>query len=71
MVVDGRLPDRSEGATLTELASIMDGLGCRTAYNLDGGESSAMFFNGTTLSISPGQNIRDIQDAVLVGEFKP
>ena len=69
--MDGRLPGRSEGATLAELASIMEGLGCRTAYNLDGGESSAMFFNGKTLTTSDDQRMREIQDAVLVGEFKP
>lgn len=32
--------------TLTELAEIMVGLGATTAYNLDGGGSSTMYFDG-------------------------
>ena len=46
VVVDGRSPGYSEGVTLTELAEIMVGLGATTAYNLDGGGSSTMYFDG-------------------------
>ncbi len=46
VVVDGRSPGYSEGVTLTELADIMISLGATTAYNLDGGGSSTMVFNG-------------------------
>ena len=33
-------------ATMTELARIMADLGCQVAYSLDGGGSSAMYWNG-------------------------
>ncbi|WP_024286594.1 phosphodiester glycosidase family protein [Cellulomonas sp. KRMCY2] len=46
VVVDGRSPGYSKGATMTELAQIMQGLGATTAYNLDGGGSSTMVFDG-------------------------
>lgn len=46
VVVDGRSPGYSAGVTMTGLAEIMQGLGATTAYNLDGGGSSTMVFNG-------------------------
>lgn len=46
VVVDGRSPGYSAGVTLPDLADIMVGLGATTAYNLDGGGSSTMYFNG-------------------------
>ena len=38
--------------SLYTLASFMQGLGCFCAYNLDGGASSAFYFNGGTTSYS-------------------
>jgi exopolysaccharide biosynthesis protein len=46
VVVDGRSEGYSAGATMTELATLMQGLGAVTAYNLDGGGSSTMVFDG-------------------------
>ncbi|KRE30711.1 phosphodiester glycosidase family protein [Agromyces sp. Soil535] len=46
VVVDGRSEGYSAGVTMTELAQIMVDLGATTAYNLDGGGSSTMYFNG-------------------------
>lgn len=46
VVVDGRSPGYSAGVTMTGLAEIMQGLGATTAYNLDGGGSSTMVFDG-------------------------
>ncbi len=43
MVVDGRIPDYSNGATLVDLALIMRGLGATDMVNLDGGGSATMF----------------------------
>ncbi|MBL9136499.1 MAG: phosphodiester glycosidase family protein [Verrucomicrobiales bacterium] len=48
VVVDGRTPGFSEGATLTELASFMKTLGCRHALNLDGGGSTVMMLADET-----------------------
>ncbi len=50
VVVDGRSTGYSEGVTLPELAQIMRGLGATTAYNLDGGGSSTMVFNGALVN---------------------
>ena len=54
VVVDGRQSGYSEGVTLTELAAIMQDLGATTAYNLDGGGSSTMYFDGEVVN-SPSQ----------------
>ena len=50
VVVDGRSPGYSAGVTLTGLAEIVQGLGATTAYNLDGGGSSTMYFNGSLVN---------------------
>ena len=42
VVVDGRQGGYSEGMNVHELASVMKGLGCWTATNMDGGGSSIM-----------------------------
>ncbi|MGN8245617.1 phosphodiester glycosidase family protein [Cellulomonas soli] len=46
VVVDGRSTGYSAGVTLPALAQIMQDLGATTAYNLDGGGSSTMVFDG-------------------------
>lgn len=46
VVVDGRQPNYSEGATLHELADIMLELGAYTALNMDGGGSSTLVIEG-------------------------
>lgn len=42
MVVDGRQPEYSNGASLSDLAQLMIEEGCVEALNLDGGKSSTM-----------------------------
>jgi len=59
-VVDGRDEGYSRGASLSELAVIMQKEGCLTAYNLDGGGSSSMYFDGTYVNKSTGRDISDI-----------
>jgi exopolysaccharide biosynthesis protein len=54
VVVDGRQSGYSEGVTMTELAAIMQDLGATTAYNIDGGGSSTMYFDGEVVN-SPSQ----------------
>ncbi|MHA7299065.1 phosphodiester glycosidase family protein [Pseudarthrobacter sp. MDT3-1] len=56
VVVDGRSPGYSSGVTMTGLAEIMQGLGATTAYNLDGGGSSTMYFNGELVNNPLGEN---------------
>lgn len=50
IVVDGRSRGYSKGVTLTEFAQIFKELGCSTAYNMDGGGSSEMYFNGRVVN---------------------
>lgn len=49
VVSDGRTSE-SAGLSLYELATFMKGLGVKTAYNLDGGGSSTMYFNGAVVN---------------------
>ena len=49
-VVDGRSTGYSRGVTMTELAQIFADRGAGVAYNLDGGGSSAMVFNGKLIN---------------------
>lgn len=60
VVVDGRDEGYSRGATLSELAAIMQKEGCLVAYNLDGGGSSSMLYDGEYVNKSTGRDISDI-----------
>lgn len=66
VVVDGRETGYSRGVTMTELATIMQGLGSKTAYNLDGGGSSTMFFNGQVLNQPSNGGERGTSDILYV-----
>lgn len=70
VVSDGRTSE-SEGLSLYELADFMKKIGCTTAYNLDGGGSSTMYFNGKIINnpTTNGKRIneRSISDIVYVG----
>lgn len=47
LVIDGRQPGYSLGATLRDVQDILYDQGCYIAANLDGGSSSTLFYNGT------------------------
>lgn len=69
IVVDGRT-SQSAGMTLDELAQLCVSLGCETAYNLDGGGSSTLYFNGAVINQpTDGKNSgeRKISDIVYIG----
>lgn len=69
VVADGRT-ERSEGLTLQQLANFLHSLGVRTAYNLDGGGSATMVFNGQVVNQpTDGHNIeeRNVSDIVYIG----
>lgn len=68
VVVDGRSTGYSKGVTMTELAEIMQSLGATTAYNLDGGGSSTMYFNGSLVNDPLGKNAeRGTSDILYIG----
>lgn len=69
VVVDGRT-SQSTGVTLDALAQICLNLGCETAYNLDGGGSSTLYFNGEVINHpTDGRNDgeRKVSDIVYFG----
>lgn len=70
IVSDGRTTE-SEGLSLYELAEFAKGLGAQTAYNLDGGGSSTMYFNGEVINnpTTDGKRIseRSVSDIVFIG----
>ncbi len=68
VVVDGRAEGYSRGATLAELAQIMIDLGAETAYNLDGGGSSTMYFDGDVVNQPSNGGERGTSDILYVAE---
>ena len=69
VVSDGRTSE-SEGLSLYELAAYLQSKGVQTAYNLDGGGSSTMVFNGRVVNNpTSGRSIkeRSVSDIVYVG----
>ena len=70
VVSDGRTSE-SEGLTLYQLAQVMQQLGAKTAYNLDGGGSSTLYFNGQVINnpTTNGRTIseRSVSDIVYIG----
>ena len=70
VVADGRT-SQNEGLSLYELAEFMESLGVQTAYNLDGGGSSTMYFNGQIINqpTTNGNSIkeRSVSDIVYIG----
>ena len=70
VVSDGRT-DESEGLSLYQLATFMQKIGCKKAYNLDGGGSSTMVFNGNIINnpTTNGNKVseRSVSDIVYIG----
>lgn len=66
VVVDGRTA-KSEGITTKELSELMYSLGCKVAYNLDGGKTSQMYW-GANLVNNPSGGGRNCSDIVLIRE---
>ena len=69
VVSDGRTSE-SAGLSLYELATFMQSLGVKTAYNLDGGGSSTMYFNGSVVNNpTTGGSIKErgVSDIVYIG----
>lgn len=54
VVVDGRQEGYSSGMSLEELSALMASLDCRAAYNLDGGATAMMAYDGEIVSNPPG-----------------
>ena len=70
VVSDGRTSE-SEGLSLYQLAEVMKSYEAKTAYNLDGGGSSTLYFNGQVINkpTTGGNKIseREVSDIVYIG----
>lgn len=66
VVVDGRDEGYSRGVTMTEAAEIMVSLGAETAYNLDGGGSSTMYFDGEVVNQPSNGGERGTSDILYI-----
>ena len=68
VVVDGRQKDYSDGIAMDDLAKLFEELGCKSAYNLDGGQTSMMTFNDVLVN-KPYKGGRSCSDIVFVCEW--
>ena len=64
VVVDGRTDDAS-GLTLEQFSQLFADLGCKAAYNLDGGRSAEMYYNGKILN-DPYKGGRSVSDCLII-----
>ena len=65
LVVDGRQGEYSKGLTLTQLSELFLALGCVDAYNLDGGQTAAMIFDGMVVN-RPYRDGRVVSDVLCI-----
>ena len=67
LVIEGRFPGKSEGATLTEMAKILVDIGCEEGLNLDGGGSSCLLINGkATIQPSDKEGQRPVPAVMMI-----
>jgi exopolysaccharide biosynthesis protein len=72
ITVDGRMSTYSRGVSVNTLMHMFYLYGCKQAYNLDGGNSTAMVFMGEHLNRHPGEpksrtGQRSIPDMLMWG----
>ena len=75
MVVDGRQPSLSNGASLGDLASLMIEVGAVSALNLDGGGSSTFITSSTpgeyvTRNSPSDKSLRQVYNSLIVVKKK-
>lgn len=55
---------KSTGLTLADFTRLVAEQDVKTAYNLDGGDSSLLYFHGRRINEKPNQSIRKLQDVI-------
>lgn len=70
VIVDGRQKGHSVGMKINELAEVFAGLGCKAAYNLDGGGSAVMTFADEKYSRQSNGG-RKLGDILLIRDVAP
>lgn len=63
VVAEGRM-EGADGMTLGELQQLFLNLGCKTAYNLDGGGSTTLYFQGKLINTPSDGNERSVVDMI-------
>lgn len=64
VTVDGRTND-SKGLTMDDFARLMSSLGCKCAYNLDGGQSSSLTWGSKVIN-EPSDGGRKVSDGIML-----
>jgi len=70
VVVDGRQTGYSKGVSPFEFAEIFEELGCKVAYNLDGGGSAMMTYDEKLVNQALSGGNRDIGDCLIIVEVE-
>ena len=68
VTADGRQGGWSRGLTLEQMSQLFEKLGCKAAYNLDGGASATMTFQGSLYNSQSSP--RDLGDILLIKEIE-
>lgn len=63
VVAEGRM-EGTDGMTLGELQQLFLNLGCKTAYNLDGGGSTTLYFQGKLINTPSDGSERSVVDMI-------
>lgn len=71
VVVDGRQGEYSRGITIKMLGEFMGELGCQQAFNLDGGGSATMAFNGACYNSISDKAERNVSDIIYFASAMP
>lgn len=75
VVADGR-SRKSAGVSLKNMSIFLEELGCKAAYNMDGGETAVMAYCGEVISVQAGNGRQcsdfiSIVDAISEGSVEP
>ena len=65
IVVDGRQNGYSSGYTNAQMSELFYSMGCKIGYNLDGGQSTVMAWDGK-IAHSPYKGGRKVSDIVYI-----
>ena len=68
IVVDGRQKGYSDGLTYEESAMLAKRLGCKVAFNLDGGKTTQMLFGGNVVN-KPYKGGRSTSDLICIADI--
>ena len=67
IVVDGRQPGYSDGLTTSQISQLFHDMGCKVAYNLDGGQTATMAFRNKEINI-PYSGGRGTSDILMIAD---